>query len=188
MVYEFEITFITGQAISRAAARDVLEHLIGFGPDDVYGTVTNLDRWAGRSGLHTERKKWGQRGFALGDDGFHQLHRTLVRRPAHITGADVMVIGKDAGQFAVGSDPFGPVFLATVAHLAELGDARRIRTRQGWRRFTEVIVHHAAVAHWIQRRDHGAAVGAFPDADIEGNANRSVLCRAATADVGCGLP
>src|ERR1043166_10304845 len=93
-----------------------------------------------------------------------------------------MIIGKDAGQIAVNLNSPGPVFLTSISHQVELGCANRIRSGR-WRWWlANVVVHHAAITHRIQGSNYRAAVGTLPNADVEGNADRSLLRRAGAAD------
>src|SRR5262249_59093050 len=121
-------TFVMRQAVGGTAMRYVLEHLIGFGPDNINGTVADLDWWARCPRLLPKGKERRQRRRALIDNRLHQLHRTFVRRAADIARADVVIIRKDTGQITVGPDSFGPIFLSAIAPQTEFRGARRIGT------------------------------------------------------------
>src|ERR1700730_13726200 len=69
-----------------------------------------------------------------------------------------------------------------------------LRTQVGiwWKRrrgrFGEIISHLAPICQRIQRCDYRTAVGAFPDAYVEGNTLRSLLRRFQTTHVRRWLP
>src|SRR4051794_41047925 len=92
-----------------------------------------------------------------------------------------MIVGKDAGQVSVRLNSPGPVFLAAVPDQVQLRRTNWIRSGRRRGCFADVIIDLATVAHRIQGGDHSAAIGAFPNADIEGNADRSFLRRAWSA-------
>ena len=52
-----------------------------------------------------------QRRHALGDGGFEQLHAFFVHRAADVARADVMIVGEDAGHFAIEIDALDPILL-----------------------------------------------------------------------------
>ena len=86
-----------------------------------------------------------------------------------------MIIGEDAGQVAIDLNPSGPIFLTSRPSLILLGRQIGIGTGRRWRRLAEVIVHLAAIAERIQRGDHCLAIRAFPNTNVEGDADGSLL-------------
>ena len=175
MINEFKVAFVTRQAVGRTAIQDVLKHLIRFGPNHPHWSIANLDRRPGLRRLRAEWKKLRKRGSISGGDRLHQLHGTLIRRTTHIAGANVMIIGEDAGQVAIDLNPSGPIFLTSRPSLILLGRQIGIGTGRRWRRLAEVIVHLAAIAERIQRGDHCLPIRAFPNSNVEWDADGSLL-------------
>ncbi len=188
MINKFKVAFVTRQAVGRTAIQDVLKHLIRFGPNHPHGAIANLNRRPRLRRLRAEWKKLRKGCSVSGGDRLHQLYRTLIRRTTHITGANVMIIGEDAGQVAVDLNSLGPVFLSPRANLILLGRQIGIGTGRRWWRLAEVIVHLAAIAERIQRGDHGLAIRAFPNADIEWNADGCFFRRIRSTDMRRRLP
>src|ERR1041385_4148986 len=115
MIYQFEVTFVTWQSIGRTAIQNVLKHLIGFRPDYANRSVANLYRWAWRR--RAKREKLRQRSFRSRTNPFHQLHRRFIRRAPDITGANVVIIRKNAGEIPVGLNSARPILRRTRAQL-----------------------------------------------------------------------
>src|SRR5215472_4422688 len=95
----------------------------------------------------------------LGDDRFHRFDGILVRRPASVTGANVVIIGVDAGDLAVVVNPRRPI--PNVRAVFAVGDWRVVAA--------EVGINLRAVARRIQRGDDGLAIGPSPDAYVKRN-------------------
>src|ERR1043165_716571 len=117
MIYQFEVTFVTWQSIGRTAIQNVLKHLIGFRPNYANRSVANLYRWAWRRRRRAKREKLRQRSFRSRTNPFHQLHRRFIWRSPDITGANVVIIRKNAGEISVGLNSTRPILRRTRAQL-----------------------------------------------------------------------
>src|SRR6185312_741315 len=151
--------------------------LVSLRPDDVNRTIAHLYRL--RFGLAWLLlsfpfaricRRSGNDRLRSRDNSFHQLDRILIRRAADVAGSNVVVVSFYASEVAVDLNALHPVFLRTRAEcvlpLCQIG----IRWRWRRRSLAQVVRDLAAIAEWIERGNDGAAVRAFPDADIERNA------------------
>ncbi len=117
VIDEFEIALVLRHAGCHLRL-DVVEHLVRSGDDDMHRAVAYSDRrarLASAGGPVPCPKKGlggaGSDGFAFVDDGFEQLDGRFVRRSADVAGADIVVVGEDAGYLAIQIDTFDPVLL-----------------------------------------------------------------------------
>ena len=188
MIDQFEVALISRQTIGRATIHDVLKHLICFGPHDAQESIADLHGRAGLDRRRSELEQRRQRSPGFGRDRFHQFHGAFIWRSTNVARADVVIISKDAGQVSVDLNSPGPVFLSARSLLVLLSRQSRIRPGRWRRRLAQVIENLAAVAERIQRGDNGPAIGAFPNTDVERNADRSFLGRVRPAYVRRGLP
>ena len=81
--------------------------------------------------------KVGSDSHAFGDGGFEQFHGLFGGGAADVAGADVLIVGINAGQFAIDVDALHPIGLARAASAAS-GRRVGIGRRRGRRLFAEI--------------------------------------------------
>ena len=146
----------------------------------MHGAVAYLYRWpaglCSRCFAHRERRarRSGQDRLALCDDGLEKLDGRFLRCAADVAGADVVIVGKDAGDVTVDIDALDPVLLSRArtgkGELLLRGKPSTLFARELRRRcrrrlggcFAEVGVDIAAIAARIQSCNHAASVRAYP--------------------------
>ena len=124
MVDQFEVALVGWHAAGVQTAH-VVEHLVGGGFDDVDRAFADAERGRDcRTRLALRKLSCGGAGRTISlfvDDGFEHLDRRFLGGSADVAGADVVVVGKDAGDFAVEIDALDPVLLdVATLELAEL--------------------------------------------------------------------
>ena len=113
VVDQLQVAFVLRHARGHIRL-DVVEHLIGSRLDYVDRAVSYAHGWPlrFRAGLilltETARRRRKYR-LALVDDRFQQFDRRLPGCAAHVSGADVVVVGEDAGDVAIQIDTLDPV-------------------------------------------------------------------------------
>src|SRR5207253_1160695 len=99
-----------------------------------------------------------------------------------------IIVSEYSCQVAVNLNSLGPILLRPRAQLVLL--RRQCGIERQWRRgcLADVIGDLAAITEGIQCRDDRLAVRTFPDADVEGNTDRSFLRGIRATNMRRGLP
>src|SRR5215204_2701926 len=157
MIGQQQITFVTRQALD-VLGTNVEKHLLRRRRDDFQRPITNY-------GLRFNEP------IVSRDDRLHHAHGVFTWRAARVSSAIVVIISEEPARFAVSLDAARPIHWI-VARI-RIGDRRAL---------ADVFSDLAAVAAGVQRRDDAVTVWSNPVTDIERNAARSFLERAAAAD------
>src|ERR1043165_8205700 len=99
-----------------------------------------------------------------------------------------MIISEDSRETAIDLNSFRPIFCRTRARLVLLRTERWIGAGRRWWRLTQIVLNIATVTERIQRSDDRSTIGAFPNADVEGDAYRRLFRRVRPADMRRWLP
>ncbi len=135
------------------------------------------------------RQRRRQYRLALINDGFQQLDRRLPRGAADVSGADIVIVGEDAGDLAIEIDALDPILFPRLATAALLLRGQcTLRSAGGGRFLAEIGVDAAAISAGVQGRDHALSVRANPDANVERDPFRGVFGGIRAADLWRRLP
>ena len=115
VIREFHLAGIAGK-MGGLFGRDVEKHLIGFGRDDVNGTVADL--YGGpllmliSAGNKLVRRR--QSDIAFRHDRFEALDGIFLGRAADVAGSIIVIVGGEPANLSVVLNPSGPVALIAV--------------------------------------------------------------------------